>query len=139
MESREEFRRANARAARRKSAGPVAVAAHYDRRRGRVIVTLAGGVDLSFSPREAQGLEAAKPAQLQTIEISPSGLGLHFPKLDADIYLPALLEGILGSETWMARRLGERGGRARAAAKAVASRRNGKLGGRPRKATVSGR
>ena len=24
------------------------------------------------------------------IEISPSGLGLHFPAIDADIYLPGL-------------------------------------------------
>jgi hypothetical protein len=30
-------------------------------------------------------LEAAKPADLDVIEISPSGLGLHFSKLDADL------------------------------------------------------
>jgi hypothetical protein len=62
------------------------------------------------------------------------GLGLHFPKLDADLYLPALLDGWLGSRRWMAARMGERGGRARSAAKRTASRANGKLGGRPRKA-----
>jgi hypothetical protein len=98
-----------------------------------VVVSLSSGIDISFSPRNAQGLNKAKAAELNAIEISPSGLGLHFPKLDADLYLPPLLEGFLGSKRWMASRLGERGGQARSEAKTAASRRNGKLGGRPRK------
>ena len=133
MVTREEFKRANARAARRQHTGPTAIAARFDRRSGRVVVSLSGGIDVAFSPHNAQGLEAAKPAELSSIEITPSGLGLHFPKLDADLYLPALLEGLLGSHRWMASRMGARGGRARSAAKTAASRANGKLGGRPRK------
>lgn len=35
-------------------------------------------------------------------QISPSGLGVHFPRLDADLYIPALLEGFLGSRRWIA-------------------------------------
>ena len=65
------------------------------------------------------------------------GFGLHFPKLDADIYLPALLEGILGSRNWVAAHLGALGGRAKSRAKAAASRRNGRLGGRPKKKTAA--
>ncbi|MEA2755924.1 MAG: hypothetical protein QOJ54_2213, partial [Aliidongia sp.] len=103
------------------------------RRIGRVVIRLDTGLDIAFSPRGAHGLEAAKPADLAPIEISPSGQGLHFPKLDADLYLPALLEGFLGSKTWMAARLGAQGGRATTPAKAAASRANGKPGGRPRK------
>jgi hypothetical protein len=38
------------------------------------------------------------------IEISPSGLGLNFPALDADLYVPALLQGLLGSQAWMSQR-----------------------------------
>ena len=131
--TRDTLKRANARAARRRTHGPIAVAARYDRRSGRVVVELSTGIDVMFSPQKAQGLEGAKPAQLGTIEISPSGLGLHFPKLDADLYLPALLDGWFGSKRWTAARLGERGGHARTAAKRAASRENGKLGGRPRK------
>jgi hypothetical protein len=56
-----------------------------------------------------------------------------FPKLDADLWLPALLEGVFGSRRWMAARLGARGGKAKSKAKARAARANGKLGGRPRK------
>jgi len=133
MVTRDEIKRANARATRLRNAGPTAVSARYDRRSGRVVVRLTSGLDVGFAPGDTQGLETAKPAQLDAIEISPSGLGLHFPKLDADLYLPALLEGVLGSRRWMAAHLGERGGRARSAVKSAASRRNGKLGGRPRK------
>ena len=138
MATRDELHQANARAAARRASRPTAVAARYDRRIGRVVIRLSTGLDVAFAPHDAQGLEMAKPADLATIEISPSGLGLHFPKLDADLYLPALLEGFLGSERWMAARLGERGGKARSEAKAASSRANGKLGGRPRKVAKVG-
>jgi Protein of unknown function (DUF2442) len=133
MVTRDQLKRANTRAARRLTAGPTAVAARYDRRSDRVVVSLSSGIDISFSPRQAQGLDNAKAVELAAIEISPSGLGLHFPKLDADLYLPPLLEGFLGSKRWMAAHMGKRGGQARSEAKAAASRRNGKLGGRPPK------
>jgi Protein of unknown function (DUF2442) len=133
MAKHDEYREATARATKKRATFPAAIAARYDRRIGRVVVSLATGLELSFAPHAAQGLEAAKPADLSEIEISPSGFGLHFPRLDADIYLPALLEGFLGSKSWMAARLGKRGGQARTRAKVAASRANGKLGGRPRK------
>jgi hypothetical protein len=133
MVRKSEFDRANARAAERRKAGPIAVAARYDRRIGRIVINLSSGLEVAFSPRDAQGLEGVRPADLDPIEISPSGLGLHFPKLDADLYLPALLEGFLGSKSWAAARLGERGGRAKSDAKAAAARSNGRLGGRPKK------
>jgi hypothetical protein len=95
---------------------------------------LDSGLDLGFSPGDAEELHRATPKQLRRIEITPSGLGIHFPDADADIYLPALLEGMLGSRRWMAARLGRTGGRSRSEAKAAAARANGELGGRPRKA-----
>ena len=111
----------------------VALTARYDRRIGRVVVELDTGLAIAFRPQDAQGLQEARPAQLRRIEISPSGLGLHFPELDADIYLPALLAGFLGSRNWMASTMGKAGGKAATDAKASAARNNGKLGGRPRK------
>jgi len=95
------------------------------------VVQLSSNLGIFFSPRDAEGLEHATPEQL--IEISPSGYGLHFPKLDADLYLPSILEGVFGSERWMASRMGMRGGRSRSAAKTMAARENGKKGGRPRR------
>ena len=132
MTSREEFERANRRAAGLRSTMPVATAARYDRRLGRVVIRLNSGLDVAFSPRDAQGFEKATAAQFRDIEISPSGFGINFPQLDADIDLPALLQGFLGSRAWMAARLGAIGGKSRSAAKLSAARRNGKLGGRPK-------
>ena len=134
MTSREEFERAGRRGTGLRSAMPTAIAARYDRRLGRVMIRLNSGLDVAFSPRDAEGLEKATPAQLREIEISPSGFGINFPRLDVDIYLPGLLQGFLGSRAWMAARLGAIGGKSRSAAKLSAARRNGKLGGRPKMA-----
>ena len=114
---------------------PHALSAWYDRKNRRIVIQLSSNLDVSFSPDNAQGLEQAAPSQLEKIEISPSGLGIYFPKLDADLYLPAILEGFFGSKKWMASRLGHAGGKSRSLAKKAASRANGRLGGRPRRKT----
>jgi hypothetical protein len=136
MASSDEFRAANERGRRLRSKTPPAIAARYDRKSGRVVVSLTSGVDISFSPQDAEGLQHATDSQLQAIEITPSGLGIHFPKLDADLYLPGLLEGVLGSRKWMAAKLGAMGGKSTSLAKRRASRSNGRLGGRPKKAAA---
>jgi hypothetical protein len=112
---------------------PKAVGARFDRRISRIVVVLDNGLELAFPPRLAQGLENATAAELGVIEISPMGDGLHWPALDADLYVPALLQGVFGSRSWMARHLGAVGGRTRSSAKAAAARENGRRGGRPRK------
>src|SRR5580704_14763519 len=129
-----ELERAEARMRARRHAGH-AVSARYDRRAARIVVTLNTGVQVAFPVHLAEGLAGAPPADLSEIEISPAGLGLHWPRLDADVYVPALLQGVLGSKSWMARQLGATGGRARSAAKATASRENGRKG----RATQEGR
>jgi hypothetical protein len=134
MASRDNFELANQQAKDLQASVPRAVSARYDRKSGRIVIDLSSKLMVSFSPRDAQGLENARPTQLGEIEISPSGFGIHFPKLDADIYLPGLLEGFLGSKRWMASRLGQMGGQSRSRAKRAASRGNGRLGGRPKKA-----
>lgn len=133
---KEEVAAANKRATALLSKTPTATAAHYDRHKRRVFIDLSSGLSISFRPQDAQGLEYARPSQLAKIEISPSGLGLHFPALDADISLPGLLEGFLGSRRWMAAQLGKAGGSVKSRAKTVAVRANGRLGGRPKKVSA---
>lgn len=116
--------------------GPVAVSANYDRRLKLVLVALDTGLSIAFRPADVQGLENAAAADLAVIEISPTGLGLHFPAVDADVYLPGLLAGHFGSAAWMAARMGKVGGKSCSAAKTAASRVNGRLGGRPRKSAA---
>ena len=137
MAMHDKFELANERAKDQQKNIPKALSAAYDAKSRRIVIHLSSKVDLSFSHRDAQGLEHAKPSQLKDIEISPSGFGIHFPRLDADIYLPALLEGFLGSREWMAARLGQVGGRSRSSAKRAAARTNGRLGGRPKKVAAS--
>jgi len=133
MASRDDFELANQRAKAVEGSVPRVVAAHYDRKARRIVIHLSSKLIVSFSPGDVEGLEDAKPSQLDEIEISPSGFGIHFPAVDADLYVPGLLEGILGSKRWMASRLGQIGGQSRSRAKRAASRANGRLGGRPRK------
>ncbi len=132
-----EFERANRRGQELRARGPVATEAHFDAHRGQVVIALSSGLEVSFEPHLAEGLSQATPQALSEIEISPSGLGLHFPQLDADHYLPALLEGMLGSRRWMSAEAGRTRGRQTSEAKTAAARANGRLGGRPRKTTAT--
>lgn len=131
------FEQANARAKQRLAQGPVATHVEYDPSRHRLTIALNSGLELGISPDLVEGLADASPAALAQIEISPSGLGLYFPELDADVYIPPLLEGILGSPRWMAQRMrdmGKKGGQVKTEAKTKAAQENGKRGGRPKKA-----
>ena len=132
----QEFKAANDRMKELQSSTPAAVDAYYDRRTKNIVVKLSNGLGIFFSPENAQGLEGATAAQLSDVELTPSGLGLHFEQLDADLWIPALLEGSFGSRKWMAARLGAEGGKARSLAKRKAARANGALGGRPRKSAT---
>ncbi len=128
--SEQEFEQAQARAAEARQAGH-AVAARYDRKHGRVVVRLHNDVELAVPVGLVEGLAGATPDDLADIEVTPAGLGLHWPKLDADVYVPALMQGVFGSRSWMAAQLGATGGKATSKAKADAARANGRKGGRP--------
>lgn len=71
---------------------PRAVAARYLAARDRIEIDLASGwsvqVPRSFSAR----LAAASLQDCEQVEIVDSGLGLHWPALDEDWYVPGVLE-----------------------------------------------
>jgi hypothetical protein len=134
--SRERFKAANARGAAAIARGPVARAARYDSRRGLIVITLEGGCEFSFPTALAEGLADAPRSKLAKVKVSPNGLGLHWPLLDADLNVPALIEGAFGSHRWM-QQIGKLGGSSRSAAKAKASRENGKRGGRPKESEAA--
>jgi len=54
------------------------------------VIHLSSKLIVSFSPSDVEGLEDARPSQLNEMEISPSGFGIHFPAVDADLYIPGL-------------------------------------------------
>jgi hypothetical protein len=108
-----------------RSGTPHAVKARFDGRRKRLIVELDTGIEFSFEPARAHGLQDASELDLRGVMIESAGSALHFPRLDVDLSIARLLEGFLGPLDW-----------ARREARASASRENGKLGGRPRRATA---
>jgi len=112
---------------------PRACIARYVASSDQIVVEFHDGMELRIPRRLVEGLVEAPGVALRDIEISPSGLGLHWPSLDVDLYLPSVMLGHKESQRLIAQQLGAAGGRARSRAKAAAARRNGARGGRPRR------
>jgi len=94
MVSRDDFEQANQRAKDLKARIPRAISAPYDRRTKRIVIELNSKLIVSFSPSDVEGIEHAMPSQLNEIDINPSGFGIRFPAVDADLYVPALFRGL---------------------------------------------
>ncbi len=79
-------------------------------------------------------LQGANEEALAGVLVDGVGFNLHWPALDVDLYVPALVAGVFGTRAWMTRELARVAGQARSPEKAAAARSNGAKGGRPRKA-----
>ncbi len=112
---------------------PRAASARYDPDTGRVVVELVNGCTHIFPAALAQELHGADDEALAGVVVDGVGFNLHWPALDADLYVPALVAGVFGTRDWMAREWARTAGRASTPAKAAAARANGAKGGRPRK------
>lgn len=112
---------------------PRAVSGRYSRETGRVTVELANGCAYVFPSVLVQDLSEAGPDDLAVIEVDGAGFNLHWPRLDVDLYVPALVSGVFGTRDWMKSALARQAGRATSASKTAAARENGRRGGRPRK------
>jgi hypothetical protein len=121
--TKDRLKAANARGTAAVARGPIAQAARYDSRRGLIVITLEDGCEFAFPVALAEGLADAPRSKLRKIKISANGLGLHWPLLDADLYVPGLIEGAFGSRRWM-QQIGKLGGSSRSSIKAEASREN---------------
>jgi hypothetical protein len=110
---------------------PRATTAHYNPNTRKIEIELRGGAGFSVPTALIQGLGKASRKDLENVTVTPSGEGLRWRRLDVDLSLPSLLQGVFGTRTWMAQ-LGSIGGRVSSSAKAAAARANGQKGGRPR-------
>ncbi|MGD0051177.1 MAG: DUF2442 domain-containing protein [Vulcanimicrobiaceae bacterium] len=113
---------------------PLAVGVRYDRVGDTVVVEMNNGAVLVIPRGLMQGLSSASDEQLQQGTVAGHGTALRWPDLDADFTLLSLLGGVYGGKRWMSE-LARRAGSRTSKAKAVAARRNGAKGGRPRKAS----
>jgi hypothetical protein len=113
---------------------PRATSARYERSTGRVAVDLLNGCTYLFPAQLVQDLQGASPDELADVKVEGLGFDLHWPALDVDLYVPALVSGIFGTRDWMRKELARQAGQAKSTVKAAASRANGLKGGRPRQA-----
>ena len=75
--------------------------AYYDRDNDLIVIHLNSGAIYSFPTNIAQGLAGESPEDLAEVEVTPSGDGLHWEKLDADFSISGLLAGVFGTKAWM--------------------------------------
>lgn len=111
---------------------PHAKAIRFDPRTRLVHITMLNDVVLGIPVAMFPGLESATDTQLKDCSVSPAGWGLRWEQLDADYEVLGITVMALGKKV-VSRAAAGIAGATRSPAKARASRRNGKLGGRPRK------
>jgi hypothetical protein len=63
-----------------------------------VTVELVNGCAYVFPPRPVQDLSEASPEDLAVIEVDGMGFNLRGHWLDADLYVPALVSGVFGTQ-----------------------------------------
>lgn len=110
---------------------PRAKAAYYDKTHHQIAVELTNGNFFRFDPQQFTDLANATPGELEKVEITPGGIGLHWEILDLDYRVPELAMSVLGTPTTWKRELARVAGKSRSQAKARAARLNGQKGGRP--------
>ena len=129
---RDRFKAARARGEARAQDASALVDARYDRKSDAVFLIFRGGGSMTIPRHAIPGLERQPASVLEAMTVSPAGDALLWPAIDADVYVPGLVERAFGSRLFAAA-AGRRGGQRRTKAKTAAARRNGAKGGRPRK------
>ncbi|MGD0348546.1 MAG: DUF2442 domain-containing protein [Terracidiphilus sp.] len=84
------------------------VKAMYSKPTDSLRLVLSDGTTYTVPRRLIQGLRDAKERELNRIQIIGNGTGLLWPLLDIAHYVPGLMQGIYGSEKWMAMLLKQR-------------------------------
>jgi hypothetical protein len=112
---RERFARARARGELRSEDASAVVDARYDVRRDMFHLMFRGGGSMTIPRAIVPGLGGASAADLEAVTVSPAGDALSWRSLDADVYVPGLVELAFGARLF-------------AAARRPAARRTSKVG-----------
>ena len=68
------------------------IVAKYNKYNNQVNLFMSNVSEISLKIDDIKELKGISPDKLEYIEVSPSGLGLHWPQLDIDLYVPKLLK-----------------------------------------------
>ncbi|MGQ0654341.1 MAG: DUF2442 domain-containing protein [Betaproteobacteria bacterium] len=71
---------------------PRAKAARYDAARARLVLELVSGAVLDIPLPKTARLAKASARERGVIELAPFGLGIYWPLIDEDLYVPRLVE-----------------------------------------------
>ncbi|MGH8674824.1 MAG: DUF2442 domain-containing protein, partial [Burkholderiales bacterium] len=64
----------------------------YDAARVRLVIELMSGAMLDISLPMTERLSRASERERGTMELTPFGLGIHWPLIDEDLYVPRLVK-----------------------------------------------
>ncbi len=107
--------------------------AWFDGQHGTIMLKLMDGRVFGAEPGFIPSLQGAAPNQLVELRVSDDGVYLVIETLDLRISVDGLVTRIMEASPLAIKRSGARlAGMATSSAKALASARNGRLGGRPR-------
>jgi hypothetical protein len=82
--------------AKRHDKDPVAQAVEHIPDLNLLLVKLSNGRRLVLPVEDLQDLDRATHQQIKNYKLLGLGTGIHFPELDVDLYVPALIEGVYG-------------------------------------------
>jgi hypothetical protein len=102
MVTQQEYDDATKRGDKMYEALPRAIGVRFDANTRTVVVELNRGYSISFSPERAQDLQNATVEDLSEVEVSGPGWGIYFPRIDADLRVPAMVNGRFGNDRWEA-------------------------------------
>ena len=71
---------------------PRATAVRYDAERVRLVIELVSGAVLDIPLPMTERLSNASERERSTMALTPFGLGIHWPLVDEDLYVPRLVE-----------------------------------------------
>jgi len=78
------------------------VKAKYSKPADSLRLVLSDGATYTVPRRLIQGLRDAGDREMNRIQIIGNGTGLLWPLLDVAHYVPGMMQGVYGSEKWMA-------------------------------------
>jgi hypothetical protein len=78
-----------------------AVETWYSTESEHIFIRLNNRVLMGFPYYLLEGVQNSTPQQRAEVELTPTGSGLHWESLDADLSVSQLVAGVFGSKKWM--------------------------------------